>query len=146
MLASGLIELGSHTHIHADFRHQPEDLRRDLAISLKVLRTTFGNREATFAFPFGYGCRRHDGPEMSDAVKEAGMLGALTTESELIKAGDDPFNWGRFAVLETDTAASLAAKLGGWYSLARSAWQGLRWRANRGRQSVCKGTTSCSRG
>ncbi len=31
MLASGLVELGSHTHVHADFRNRPEDFRRDLA-------------------------------------------------------------------------------------------------------------------
>jgi hypothetical protein len=74
------------------------------------------------------------------------LLRALTTESELVKAGDDPFNWGRFAVLETDTAAALAAKLGGWYGLARNAWQGLRWRANGDRRSVCKSAASFSGG
>jgi peptidoglycan/xylan/chitin deacetylase (PgdA/CDA1 family) len=77
MLASGLIELGSHTHVHADFRHHPEEFRHDLALSLEVLRTKFGVREATFAFPFGHGCCRHDGPELSGVAKEAGLLGAL---------------------------------------------------------------------
>jgi peptidoglycan/xylan/chitin deacetylase (PgdA/CDA1 family) len=142
MLASGLIELGSHTHVHADFRKHPADLRHDLALSLEVLRTRFGIREATFAFPFGYGSRRHDGPALSAVAKEAGMLSALTTESELIRAADDPFNWGRFTSLETDTAASLAAKLGGWYSLARHAWQGLRRGADRARRSVSTGTAN----
>jgi peptidoglycan/xylan/chitin deacetylase (PgdA/CDA1 family) len=142
MLASGLIELGSHTHVHTDFRMHPAELRHDLATSLAVLRTKFGLRDATFAFPFGYGSRRHDGPALSAAAKEAGMLSALTTECDLIRAGDDPFNWGRFTSLETDTAASLAAKLGGWYSLARHAWHGLRRGANRARQSVSAGTAS----
>jgi hypothetical protein len=103
-------------------------------------------REATFSFPFGHGCRRRDGPELSAVAKEAGLLSALTTESKLIKAGDDPFDWGRFAVLETDTAASLAAKLGGWYSLARNAWQGLRGRTDRARQSLRACTASLSSG
>ena len=43
---------------------------------------------------------------------------ALSTDSDLVRPGDDPFNWGRFTASGTDSAASLAAKLGGWYSLA----------------------------
>ena len=126
MLASGLIELGTHTHVHADFRGRPEQLRRDLAASLEVLRTRFGVAEASFAFPFGHGCRDRDGPELAQAAKEAVAL-ALTTESELVRLGDDPYDWGRFAALDTDSAASLAAKLDGRYSMARGAWQWL-WR------------------
>ncbi len=126
MLSGGLVELGTHTHTHADFRGRPDELRRDLAISQDLLRTRFGIREPSFAFPFGFGCRKHDGAELSEAAEEAGVCCALTTNDELVQPGDDPFNWGRFAALETDTAASLAAKLDGRYSLARQAWRWLR--------------------
>ncbi len=134
MSASGLIELGSHTHSHADFRDRPQAFRRDLALSLEVLRVRFGVRDPAFAFPFSHGCRRHDGPELAEAAKEAGMRCALTNDSECVRPGDDPFNWGRFAALGTDSAASLAAKLGGWYGLARKAWHWARRRADRGRR------------
>ena len=132
MLASGLIDLGAHTHVHADFRGRLDEFRRDLALSLDELRMRFGVTEATFAFPFGYGCRKNDGPEMSNVAKEAGMLCALTTDSALVRPGDDPFNWGRFGAFETDSAASLAAKLGGWYDVARTAWRRLRRRPKQG--------------
>ena len=48
------------------------------------------------------------------------MLCALTTEPQLVRPGDSPFDWGRFAAEEHDTAASLAAKLSGWYEAVRS--------------------------
>jgi peptidoglycan/xylan/chitin deacetylase (PgdA/CDA1 family) len=128
MLASGLVELGGHTHSHHDFRDRPDDLRRDLALSLDSLRTRFHLSESTFAFPYGYGCRWQDGPELADAAKDAGVLCALTTDSELVRPEDDRFNWGRFAALNSDSAASLAAKLDGTYSFVRHAWHRLRRR------------------
>jgi peptidoglycan/xylan/chitin deacetylase (PgdA/CDA1 family) len=136
MQASGLIELAAHTHEHADFRGRAVELGRDLAVSLQVLRERFGVTEASFAFPFGRGCRHEDGPELSEVARHAGTVCALTTESELVRPGDNPWNWGRFAALSTDSAASLIAKLDGRYSLARSAWRRLRRRAGAGRQPV----------
>ncbi len=144
MLASGLIELGTHSHIHADYRGRPDELCRDLAVSLDVLRMRFGVSDASFAVPFGFGCRKYDGPELSEAAKQAGVTCLLTTDSELVRPGDDPLNWGRFAALDTDSVGSLAAKLDGWYSLARNAWHWLRRRANRGRRPIDKGTISPS--
>ena len=44
--ANGLIELGAHTHSHADFRGQPDDLIEDLHQNLDVLRVRFGFRVA----------------------------------------------------------------------------------------------------
>ncbi|MBN1851695.1 MAG: polysaccharide deacetylase family protein [Pirellulales bacterium] len=121
MQASGLIELGSHSHTHADFRTRPEALRADLQTSLGVLRDRFRLRDATFAFPFG-----HCEAALAKAAQQAGMLCALTVESELVDPRSNPFTWGRFAVESYDTAATLATKLGGWYSLAQNAWYRLR--------------------
>jgi peptidoglycan/xylan/chitin deacetylase (PgdA/CDA1 family) len=119
--ADGLIDLGSHTHTHAVFRDRPDDLFEDVAASLRVLRERFGLADATFAFPFGIA-----GPRLADAVRRAGVLCALTTESALAHPAGDPFAWGRFTVTEADSAASLAGKLDGWYNLARSAWRWCR--------------------
>ncbi|HRX79862.1 MAG TPA: polysaccharide deacetylase family protein, partial [Pirellulaceae bacterium] len=54
MLASGLVELGSHTHRHEDFRGRPQDFRRDVQRSLDVLHERFGVESPTFSFPYGF--------------------------------------------------------------------------------------------
>ena len=130
MLDDGLIELGAHTHTHADFSGRPDALRRDLITSLAVLQRRFGVVNATFAFPFGYA-----GPALARAAKEAGVLCALTTQSELVTPQSDPFDWGRFPVYATDTATTLAARLDGWYSRTCRAceWLYRFLRANRAR-------------
>ena len=65
-------------------------------------------------------CRKQPGkPESSPA---------LHTDSEVVRPGDDPFDWGRFTAFGNDSAASLAAKLDGWYSLVQDAWRRLRRR------------------
>jgi len=127
MLAQGLIDLGSHTHTHALFRDRPEALAQDVAASLDVLRERFGLRDATFAFPFGIA-----EPSLIAAARTTGVLCALNTQARLAQPHSDPFTWGRFTAEETDTASMLAAKLDGWYSLARDAWRRLRGSANDG--------------
>jgi peptidoglycan/xylan/chitin deacetylase (PgdA/CDA1 family) len=121
MCGDRLVELGTHTHTHETFRGRPEALRQDLLASLDVLRVRFGISPATFAFPFGI-C----GPELSQAAKDAGVLCSLTTQSELVTRNADPFSWGRFNANANDTARTLAAKLDGWYSLARGVWLRLK--------------------
>lgn len=118
MHASGLMELGAHTHSHADFRGRPEAFAADLARSVEELRERFGLGEVPFAFPFG---RRHQGyvtPALLEAARGSGVNCALTTEAVPVRPGDDPFGWGRFNVYEWDTGGTLAAKLQGWYSWA----------------------------
>jgi peptidoglycan/xylan/chitin deacetylase (PgdA/CDA1 family) len=121
MLEGGLIELGTHTHTHAVFQDRPEALANDLATSLEVLRHRFGLVDATLAFPFGIA-----GPSQCAAARQAGVLCSLTTESALVEPGSDPFAWGRFGIDESDSAGTIAARLDGWYGLARSAWQRMR--------------------
>jgi hypothetical protein len=60
---------------------------------------------------------------LSAAAEEAGVLCGLTTNPRLVRPGDSPYDWGRFAAEELDTAASLAAKLSGWYEAVRSLGQ-----------------------
>ena len=93
-----------------------------------MLKSAFGLTEVTFAYPYGYGSRRQFGPTWAETAKATGVLCALTMESDPVAPGSDPFDWGRFHVDSTDTAATLAAKLDGWYSLARTAWLRIRGR------------------
>src|SRR5262249_44469589 len=53
MAADGLVELGAHTHTHADFRGRPVELEQDLARCVDVLADRFGVSLPSFAFPFG---------------------------------------------------------------------------------------------
>jgi len=123
MLDEGLIELGAHTHTHADFRNRPEAIKDDLLTCLGLLRDRFGIEAPTFAFPYGTKHLGFAGPPLSDAVRQTGVRCSLTTESETVSSTDDPFDWGRFTAEQSDTPATLAAKLDGWYTAARRLWR-----------------------
>ena len=114
MQASGLIELAAHTHTHDDFRERPEDLRLDLQQNQQELRERFEITQATFAFPFGVVRDGFAGGAMSEVARSVGFSCSLSTEPELVRRDQDPFSWGRFSAEQHDTAATLAAKLGGW--------------------------------
>ena len=118
MQAGGLFELGTHTHLHEDFRGRPEALRRDLLDSLRAMRELFGVEDPAFSLPFGF----HE-PELAAVARNAGVPCGLTCEREPVTPESDPFHWGRFAVEQRDTAATLAAQLSGWYSVLRGGWQ-----------------------
>jgi peptidoglycan/xylan/chitin deacetylase (PgdA/CDA1 family) len=120
MVKGGSIELAAHTHSHGDFRGRPAELVTDLKRCQRVLRERFGIERATFAFPYGNKDAGFASDELSKAAEQAGMLCALTTEAHLVRPGDSPFDWGRFAAEDHDTAASLAAKLNGWHEAVRS--------------------------
>jgi peptidoglycan/xylan/chitin deacetylase (PgdA/CDA1 family) len=137
MQASGLIELGSHTHTHSDYRNRPEFLRDDLRQSLAVMSEQFGVTAPTFAFPYGTKSLGFSGPLLSLAAREAGVICSLTTEEELVRTGSDPFDWGRYTAEEWDTAAMLAAKLDGWHNEVRGVWRKL-VRPGRGREQASR--------
>jgi peptidoglycan/xylan/chitin deacetylase (PgdA/CDA1 family) len=120
LTASGLVELAAHTHTHADFRNRPVELAADLARCRKVLRERFEVDQPTFAFPYGTKSDGFASEALARAARAAGMRCSLTTEPQLVRPGDDPYDWGRFAAEEHDTAATLAAKLSGWHTLLRS--------------------------
>lgn len=131
MQQSGLIELATHTHTHADFRRKPQFLRDDLALSMASLREKFGIEEPTFAFPYGTKSMEFSGPVLAAAAREAGVKCSLTTEAELVRCGSDPFDWGRFTAEEFDSPGMLAAKLDGWYGILREGWRWLKARRRR---------------
>ncbi len=119
MQATGLIELAAHTHTHVDFRGQPEALQSDLKKSIDVLEGHFGVEQPSFAFPYGSTRLGYAGGTLSEAARAAGVRCALSTDECLVAPGDDPFYWARFNAESGDTASTLAAKLNGWYGVAR---------------------------
>jgi peptidoglycan/xylan/chitin deacetylase (PgdA/CDA1 family) len=118
LLRSGLIEIGTHTHTHRDFRGDPQALAEDLRRSLDLLRSRFGLRQVPFAFPFGRPHLGYVSPALVEAARRTGVTCALTTENRPVNLATDPFSWGRFNAFEYDTAATLAAKVQGWYGWA----------------------------
>ncbi len=118
MAASGLIDFGAHTHTHEDFRDRPIAFREDLETNIAVLKKMFGRSDVSFAFPYGTPHLGFTDNALTAAAREAGVRCALTTRGTLVKPADSPFAWGRFTVFPWDSSATLAAKLGGWYSWA----------------------------
>ena len=116
MFEEGLIDLGTHSHTHVDFRGRSDRLFRELQTSLAILRSRFGLADVAFAFPFGI-----TGKCLTRAARMAGVLCGLTVQGKLVTPSSDPLGWGRFEAEATDSAATLAAKLDGWYGLVRNA-------------------------
>ena len=115
MQASGVIEIGTHSHTHADFRGRPAGLEEDLRASLSALRRELGARDYAFSFPYGGTGPGFAGRELQRAARSAGAICALTTDIGQARSGTDGFGWGRYEVVECDSPATLRAKLDGWY-------------------------------
>ena len=118
MARHDLVELGAHTHTHQDFRGREADFRKDLQVSVDIVRASFGQRNVPFAFPFGAVHQGYARGDLATAARLAGVVCGLTTQSVLVDVRSDPFRWGRFTAFPWDTAETLAAKLHGWYSWA----------------------------
>jgi peptidoglycan/xylan/chitin deacetylase (PgdA/CDA1 family) len=128
------IEIGCHTHTHADFRGRPDLLASDLQQSLEVLNEELGIAAPVFAFPYGTKHLGFADPELLDVVRAAGCRCSLNTESVPITWNSSPYDWGRFTATQTDTPRTLAAKLDGCYTFVRQQWQRLRGAGAAGRQ------------
>ena len=75
LVASGRIEIGSHTLTHINMRTLPaDDKRRELAESRHLLQAQTGQAVASFAYPFGI----YGGEDVALA-REAGYTTAVTT-------------------------------------------------------------------
>lgn len=115
--ASGLIELGAHTHTHQDFRGRAADLYLDLLQCLELLKDRFNVEDSSFAFPYGTRALGFCTPEMAAAVQAAGARCAFSTDDGLVLPHQDRYSLGRMEVDAYDTGASLAARLSGWTGL-----------------------------
>jgi peptidoglycan/xylan/chitin deacetylase (PgdA/CDA1 family) len=101
-----LIDVGSHTHSHVDFRDRPDDFREDLRTSLDILRRECGQERPPLAFPFGLGCR-----QLGEAARECGVSCAVTIERRMVLPGTDRFDLGRFEVRQWHSPEAIARTL-----------------------------------
>jgi peptidoglycan/xylan/chitin deacetylase (PgdA/CDA1 family) len=115
METSGLVEIGTHTHTHGDFRELAPVLHAELERSRRELDDHLGPRQPLFAFPYGAPEVGFATPDQLQAARAAGVRCALTTAGAMVRRGSSPFGWGRFEVTAADTAATLDAKLAGYY-------------------------------
>jgi peptidoglycan/xylan/chitin deacetylase (PgdA/CDA1 family) len=115
MSESGLIELGAHTHTHSDSHGDPVAFEEDLRACMAVLQDRFAVAEPTFAFPFG-----KSSGALIDTAKRLGVLCALTAKPQVVRSDSDNHSWGRFEVMQADTAMTLASCLDGRYEMM---WQ-----------------------
>lgn len=116
LVDSGHFDIGAHTHSHEDFRGRPADFEADMTQCVRELQERFGIKNPTFAFPFGTPALGYSDSSLVDAAKRVGIRSALTTAPHVINAQTDRFALGRFNAFQWDTAATLQARLHGWYS------------------------------
>jgi len=85
MLASGCIELGSHSMTHANFVNMDTDaVSKELTDSRQALQERFGVSVQSFAYPFGL-----YRPEQVALVESAGFTSSVTTREGI----EDSENW-----------------------------------------------------
>ena len=117
MLKCGLVEIGALAPATADIPGPAGELASDLRRERRILRERLGVEPVRVALPFRRNAEASDDTtsSLAAAAQEAGLACALVSEPRLVREGDTPFAWGRFLTDELDSAASLAAKLSGWY-------------------------------
>lgn len=108
LLATGRWELGGHTITHAHLPSIPDDqARHEIAEPRSVFLERFGADAPTFAYPFG-----HFEPRHAAMARDAGYLGALTTESDIAaRPFADPFAIPRIKVSGKDNALAFRLRL-----------------------------------
>ena len=106
MLASGLCELASHSHIHGHMERLTEaSNRREVTLSRVIIEQRTGVRAETFVFPFG----GHDQRVMS-LVKEAGYRAAFAVGTGRVRLDSPRWELPRKGVLRSTTLSDLAVR------------------------------------
>lgn len=100
LAAGGLIEVGSHTQLHASLPNlSVSSQRQEIANSRAALEGIIGRPVRSFAYPYGgYG---RDTPGL---VKQEGFARACTITPRHVRSGDDPYLLPRLSVSDWDGA------------------------------------------
>jgi peptidoglycan/xylan/chitin deacetylase (PgdA/CDA1 family) len=113
--ATGLVEIGCHTHAHENFTGRPDELDLDLNSAQAAYRSHLGGPRTLFAIPYGDPNLGQVDSDMLATIKRHGHECALTTTLGLVEPGQSPFGWKRLEVVDQDNGGTLAAKIEGWY-------------------------------
>jgi peptidoglycan/xylan/chitin deacetylase (PgdA/CDA1 family) len=109
-VATGLVNVGSHTHTHADLSHAPREVvEEEMRRSKDLIEHHLGTSCVDFAYPWAVGSAEADAAARS--IFETAALDAWrTNRAEAI----DPFRLGRTPVLRSDGLGFFRAKAGGY--------------------------------
>lgn len=108
-IASAGVEIGAHSHTHADLDVVgPENARDEIARSRDTLAQQLGHAPRTFAYPFGHYDRR-----VRALVEQEGYAGACAVRHAMSHSGDDPFAMARILVTRETGVEDLDALLQG---------------------------------
>jgi|CXWL01.1.fsa_nt_gi peptidoglycan/xylan/chitin deacetylase (PgdA/CDA1 family) len=126
MAASGLLEIGSHTHTHTIMTLcDAAEGHRELALSKNLVEKNIGRRCDLFCYPNGdYDDFSSDTTRL---LKDNGFLCGLSTVAGFVKPGDDPYTMLRFGTDDRDSFESFQMT----FSLGRNLLQGVRHRASK---------------
>jgi peptidoglycan/xylan/chitin deacetylase (PgdA/CDA1 family) len=109
MAASGRWELGGHTRTHANLLTLSDDEARvEIASARSSFPERYGAEARTFAYPFGLFEEKH-----AAMVREAGYLGAVTTDAGVADLQGDPMRVARVKVSGKDSLLDFSLRLRG---------------------------------
>jgi peptidoglycan/xylan/chitin deacetylase (PgdA/CDA1 family) len=108
--ASGMIEIGSHSHSHPQFDRLPtERLAGETVRPKELLEDKLGKAVTSFAYPFGRFDRR-----AHEAVAAAGYTAGCTMLAWSATPGDHPLELPRVSIFQDTDADALARRLAGY--------------------------------
>jgi glycosyltransferase involved in cell wall biosynthesis len=101
------VAVGSHTRTHPRLdRSSADEQREEIVGAIEDLRAAGLEDVALMAYPYG----RYD-VISKQAAEAAGLRGAFTTRSALVRPGDDPFELPRIEILRSDGTVRFAFKV-----------------------------------
>lgn len=108
LVASGLVEVGSHTVTHVDLTQvDGEEKDWELTASRALLQEISGQPVRTFCYPFGLFSE-----EDSERLREVGYEAALTVEQGISDpTSEDPMRWKRVKVSGTEGMFSFRLRM-----------------------------------
>lgn len=80
MHASGLVEIGSHTHSHLDMKENLQQFEEDVLRSIQCIEENIGQRPKFFAYPYGSRTK-----EMDAIIHKCGFKFAVMSKGQTIK-------------------------------------------------------------
>ncbi len=111
LVASGRIEIGSHTLTHCNLAKTPEaDKRHELVESKRALEDLLGSEVRSFAYPFGI-----YGPDDVRMAREAGYETAVTTVEgiDLVAPRPEPLDLKRVKISGKDSMLAFVMRMRG---------------------------------
>lgn len=115
LMASPLITIGSHSHLHRDGRQlSRREYCEEAERSRNVLRERCGDAHArVFAYPYGSARLGHVSDGYIEAVRDAGYEMAVSTELGMVTPDSNPWLLPRIEASGVDTSRMILAKAAG---------------------------------